>query len=521
MIKQPIHHSNMMISMGGALTTLALLVHVAKFGVFGQQFKSVPTTVKTYENETVLLPCYHNAPYRYVRWSRDDMLLVDTRNPELPVPPRVQLWKNGSLEVSTVQMEDTGDYTCEITTEGGRAIQQHAIEVQYPPTIAMYPVGRVEVKVGQIIEVMCDATGVPHPYVTWNYKNENASASFENNRKLSILVESKDFAGPIECQATNGVGDPAVETLDLVVDFAPEVTVPVAVVHTKVGQSATLECFVTSRPTATIHWFHKGLPLPSEKRLIKHDTVVSTSQYHSVRRHALFIRNIKDADLGRYECKAENRIGLKGAHLELTGRPMPAAFKPSAGMSSSTTHHLIWQVESFSPIIEYKLRFRKIPSGDITPTRRYPDLAWSELIIPSDGSAGPLHSIGYTLQGLQAASVYEVVVLARNRYGTGDASNILRFATGGEVELPEITETTSQLGADGDYADEDGGQEDPNITDNVIPRDFYDYEQQFTSESRTDGERGGSGAGSPTGTVCLGVVSWIVVLICSRIVFRE
>lgn len=46
--------------MGGALTTLTLLVHVAKFGVFGQQFKSVPTTVKTYENETVLLPCYHN-----------------------------------------------------------------------------------------------------------------------------------------------------------------------------------------------------------------------------------------------------------------------------------------------------------------------------------------------------------------------------------------------------------------------------------------------------------------------------
>ncbi|EDS27234.1 lachesin [Culex quinquefasciatus] len=247
------------------------------------------------------------APYRYVRWSRDDMLLLDTRNPDLPVPLRVQLWKNSSLEVSTVQMEDTGDYTCEITTEGGRAIQQHAIEVQYPPTIAMYPVGRVEVKVGQIVEVVCDATGVPQPYVTWNYKNENASASFENNRKLSILVESKDFAGPIECQATNGVGDPAVETLDLVVDF----------------------------------------------------------------------------------------------------------------------------------------------------------------------------------------------------------------------ELPEITETTSQLGADGDYADEDGGQEDPNITDNVIPRDFYDYEQQFTSESRTDGERGGSGAGRPTGPVCMGVVSWVVVLICSSRVFRE
>lgn len=165
---------------------------------------------------------------------------------------------------------------------------------------------------------------------------------------------------------------------------------------------------------------------------MKQDSIVSTPQYHTIYRHVLVIRNVKLADLGHYECKAENKIGIKGAHLELTGRPMPASFKPSAEMSSPSTHNLVWQVESFSTVIEYKLKFRKIPSGNITPSKRYPNLPWSELIIPSDGSSGPLHSTGYTLQGLQAASVYEVVVLARNRYGWSDVSNILRFATGGE-----------------------------------------------------------------------------------------
>lgn len=70
------------------------------------------------------------APYRYVRWSRDDMLLVDSRYPALTPPPRYQLWTNGSLEVAQVQMDDTGDYMCEIITEAGKAIQRHAIEVQ-------------------------------------------------------------------------------------------------------------------------------------------------------------------------------------------------------------------------------------------------------------------------------------------------------------------------------------------------------------------------------------------------------
>lgn len=48
---------------------------------------------------------------------------------------------------------------------------------------------------------------------------------------------------------------------------------------------------------------------------------------------------------------------------------------------------------------------------------------------------GPTHTIGYNLRGLMPASVYEVSVTARNRYGTSDSSVIKRFATGGESNL--------------------------------------------------------------------------------------
>lgn len=45
-----------------------------------------------------------------------------------------------------------------------------------------------------------------------------------------------------------------------------------------------------------------------------------------------------------------------------------------------------------------------------------------------------MHSQGYTLHGLQPASVYETSVSSKNRFGWSDASSVIRFATGGEGE---------------------------------------------------------------------------------------
>lgn len=52
---------------------------------------------------------------------------------------------------------------------------------------------------------------------------------------------------------------------------------------------------------------------------------------------------------------------------------------------------------------------------------------------------GLIYITTYTLHGLQPASLYEVSVLARNSFGWSDNSKIVRFATGGEGELMQIT----------------------------------------------------------------------------------
>lgn len=149
----------------------------------------------------------------------------------------------------------------------------------------------------------------------------------------------------------------------------PEITLPQSVIYTKVGDRAQLECIVESAPLATLQWFHHGVPVHQDAHLISQQTELTGSQspsqdnYVSLIKHVLIVRKVRDSDMGQYECRASNSIGFKSASVELTGRPMPCIFKINPGTQSSTSHVLVWQTESMLPIMEFKLRFRQIPSG--------------------------------------------------------------------------------------------------------------------------------------------------------------
>ncbi|XP_017867730.1 PREDICTED: neurotrimin isoform X2 [Drosophila arizonae] len=413
-----------------------------------QKFKSVPTTIKSYENETVLLPCYLDTPFHYVRWHRDDVPLVDSRHPEIPPPERIVLWSNGSLQVSNLKSEDTGNYYCEIMSNSNHAVQAHAIEVQYEPSVAMEPSGVLELPIGTTFEVVCLANGVPQPAISWRL-NGNTLDQYSNtgNRQSHIFeIKSRAMSGLIECLAANGVGQPAVAGVQLRVLFAPELTLPQPVVYTKVGDRAQLECIVEAAPVAKLQWFHYGVPIQTGSHISSHETELSSSShaldnYVSLVKHVLIIKKVRDADMGQYECRATNSIGFKSTTVELTGRPMPCVFKINPGTQSSTSHVLVWQTESLLPIMEFKLKFRQIPSANVTRPIR---TNWTELTIPAQMTIGPIYITSYTLHGLQPASLYEVSVLARNSFGWSDNSKTVRFATGGEVELPNYS-TESEL----------------------------------------------------------------------------
>jgi hypothetical protein len=95
------------------------------------RFRSIPTTVKTFENDSALLPCYPTIPYRSIRWIFEDFFIIDINYPDVRPNDRTVLHSNGSLEVFDLKLNDTGEYVCEVEANNGHLIhQKHAIEVQ-------------------------------------------------------------------------------------------------------------------------------------------------------------------------------------------------------------------------------------------------------------------------------------------------------------------------------------------------------------------------------------------------------
>lgn len=117
----------------------------------------------------------------------------------------------------------------------------------------------------------------------------------------------------------------------------------------------------------------------------------------------------------------------------ISGVPNPGVFKKNARKSrdpSKTSYTLAWEVDSYTPVIEYSLWFRKYRGR--TGLGK-PD--WTKLTIPADHTTGFVYSKQYTIKGLREKTGYEALLLSRNRYGWSKPSPILKFGTEGAGKI--------------------------------------------------------------------------------------
>ncbi|KAM3968959.1 neurotrimin [Aphomia sociella] len=394
-------------------------------------FQSIPVTVKTYENDTVLLPCYlHDTEYKYrVRWYKDKTLLGDSHDAHHLLPPRVRMHANFSLQIDNLMSQDTADYTCEVIRPEpwGPIRQTHSIEVQYSPTIRTVPEdGFLEVRKGEYVDIGCEATGTPHPIVNWR-KNGEAMALLDHRPRIKFRAEHRLLAGVYECIAVNGVGDPVKASIRVVIHDAPVVTAERSFIHTAVGLRAALAAKLEfSVPPARTAWYRDGRPVKTDDRVLimVQDNI-----------HQLIFRTVRRSDLGNYTFRAENKLGMADVSFKLTGVPNVASFKVDQTLNKATptSFTLIWEVDSYSTIIEYNLWLRpyygRLSTSEPNFTTESPANLWSKIVVPGDSSDGPIHSAIYTVRGLTPSTVYEAIVTSRNRFGWSKPSAILHFAT--------------------------------------------------------------------------------------------
>nr|XP_024216654.1 neurotrimin [Halyomorpha halys] len=408
-------------------------------------FKSIGTTIKTTEHETVLLPCYVDNLGEYkVKWWKDGILLAESGHKTVQ-SPNVEVFENHTLRVSHVGDSDSGQYVCQVVRPPpwGPIYQHHAIQVLFPPKVRVLPeTETVDVELHQEITLTCIVTGVPAPNITWTFKGEEIPLLSMRN-DLRFTASSSKMSGEYACIATNGVGDLASASIVVRVIYPPEVTTEKIWIHTTPGMRTNIQCDIDASPKAKVEWLFERKPVQTGARIVT---------FKKGNAHGLVLLNTKTTDFGFYTCLASNKLGKSQQVIQVSGLADIPVFKESYFKADEKNVTLAWEVDSYSSIIQYSLLFRQYQRFEKPEN-------WSKLVIPGDlFSNGPIHTQTYSLSGLKPATAYETSVVARNIFGWSKPSAIFRFVTlGGELET---------------YVDLEESTETSVVSNNFIPVDF-------------------------------------------------
>jgi hypothetical protein len=313
-----------------------------------------------------------------------------------------------------------------------------------------------------------------------------------NEVRIESVVAYRD-AGYYECSAynsittgstTSGSGGPNAENarmgIELEVEFVPDIVVPRLIVNTGETYTAQMTCSVQSYPKVKVTWEKEMLtpngppsstPVVAEgpnsrydmsRQLASQNTFQSSGNATAMPPGPIFVLRVKQVqgpqDFGRYRCRAENRVGVTYSdYITLTGSP--ARPQPSYVQVNGKAPELAWTVDSWSPLLEYQLQYRRQQDSAAS----WADVKPQPKVFESStgGNAGDerRYSVSYVFGDngqpqqeavapatspvtLQHGTTYVARLKARNVHGWSDWSTDVVFSGGmdDDQEANEITQ---------------------------------------------------------------------------------
>ncbi|XP_052221507.1 cell adhesion molecule DSCAM-like isoform X2 [Dreissena polymorpha] len=351
--------------------------------------------------DTVILPCgIYSDPSPRVTWYKDSAALVmGGRFTQIP----------DGLYITSVQVSDSGTYTCQASNVAGDVENSGTLEVLVLPYFTTKP-ENVTATSGMNVTLSCVAGGYPSPTLTWLF---NGSSLFPkdtllslNQKQLLLLQVSWLHVGQYSCIATNNKGSAkAVATLAIRVPPKVEQIEGIPILYQ--GESLLLKCHVTGIPAPLIEWqFNRQSLAPSTNGRISFPASNSLS-----------VKFVTGGDAGIYTCQTSNSAGVsqKDISVYVIGRPSRPVLQ-NVETLTATSVKLTWSIEQRepqTPVTRVVISYRKI----------------LESSIPYQNIQLGTNLQEYTVQGLDPASVYVLMVSAVNDAGTSDASNLLETKT--------------------------------------------------------------------------------------------
>uniref|UniRef100_A0A8C7RFH9 Heparan sulfate proteoglycan 2 n=1 Tax=Oncorhynchus mykiss TaxID=8022 RepID=A0A8C7RFH9_ONCMY len=232
-----------------------------------------------------------------------------------PLPDNVKVGHYGTvLTIADARPSNQGTYNCVATNLFG--ITQSIVSLiirGMSPVATVTPQGPVRVRMGEPINLECQASGEPRPSVTWHRLD-----SIKLNPRFSIqmvLVARPEDSGTYVCTAHNDEGTTETRVEVIVegiaqVPVTPRASVPDPLMVVVEGQSTTLRCDAHGFPVPKITWSKLRAPLPWR---------------HKVVDNTLILPNVGRADSGEYICNATNSMGTTEVTIMLDVETPPYA----------------------------------------------------------------------------------------------------------------------------------------------------------------------------------------------------
>ncbi|XP_074858282.1 hemicentin-1 isoform X3 [Carettochelys insculpta] len=229
----------------------------------------------------------------------------------------IHILSGGSkLQIARSQHSDSGNYTCIASNVEGKARKSYILSIQVPPNIVGSEIpSEVSGLLGQDIQLVCNASGIPRPAVQW-LKDGNP-VTISGSQRISVTPDGSTLnifgvltsdTGKYTCVATNPAGEE-----DRI--FNLNVYVPPAIANNKdeaekltalLDASLNIECTAVGIPPPQINWLKNGLPLPISSQV----RLLSAGQI-------LRILRARVSDTAVYTCVASNRAGVDNKHYNL------------------------------------------------------------------------------------------------------------------------------------------------------------------------------------------------------------
>ncbi|NWQ99883.1 TITIN protein, partial [Paradoxornis webbianus] len=238
-----------------------------------------------------------------------------------------------SLEVSSFNSADVGEYECVIANEVGKCMCSATYILKEPPTFVK-KIENVTALAGDSVTLQAVVKGSEPISVTWMKGKDiikddnNVRVTFDHGlATLQITGVQMSSGGKYTCVAENDAGSQSCFG-ELAVKEPAKIIEKAEMIQVTAGEPAILEYTVTGTPELKTKWFKDGKPLPASKKY-------RISFKNNIAQLKFYATEMQDS--GEYTFEISNDVGISSCTTSFTvlDRTIPPFFsKPLKNIDS-------------------------------------------------------------------------------------------------------------------------------------------------------------------------------------------